>query len=187
MGLLIAGIALWCVVHLFPSVLPAGRLALSKRFGNGYRGLFALLVLTALVIIVVGWRGAVPAAIYSPPLSGSPIVPLLLVVAFILFIAARAPTNIKRFLRHPQLTSVIIWSVAHLLANGDSRSVALFGSLGIWALLEILLINRRDGAWQKPPAVPRRADAITAIVGIAVFAMILYFHEWLFGVSAIAA
>lgn len=187
MGWLAAGIAIWCVVHLFPSALPVRRRALSERLGNGYRGLFALLILIALVTIVTGWRNAVPTAVYTPPLAGSRIVPVLMLAAFILFIAARAPTNIKRFLRHPQLTSVIVWSVAHLLANGDSRSLALFGGLGLWALLEIVLINRREGAWQKPAPVPLKADAITAVVGIAAFTIILYFHTWLFGVSAVPA
>jgi uncharacterized membrane protein len=181
MSLLITGIMTWCVVHLFPSVAPAARQAVSARMGNAYRGLFALLILLSLALIVVGWRAALPAAVYVPPLYGSPIISVLMLLAFVLFIAARAPTNIRRFLRHPQLTSVIVWAVAHLLANGDSRSLALFGSLGAWAALEIVLINRRDGAWIKPGAFPLKADVIAVLIGTAAFAIILYLHESLFG------
>ncbi len=45
----------------------------------------------------------------------------------------------------------MVWATAHLLLNGDSRSVLLFGWLGIWALLEIVFISRREGEWVKKP------------------------------------
>ena len=187
MNLLITGIAVWCVVHLFPSALPAKREALIARLGNNaYRGLFALVILASLVTIVLGWRSATPAAVYAPLLQGGPIVSVLVFLAFVLFVAARARTNLKRLLRHPQLTGVIVWSAAHLLANGDTRSIALFGSLGVWAVLEIFMINRRDGAWEKPGAVAVTSDfAVVAIAAVA-FAVIYYFHAALFGVSPIA-
>ena len=187
MSLLVTGIAVWCVVHLFPSIMPATREKLVAQLGsNAYRGLFSLIILASLVIIVLGWRSATPAAVYAPPLQGSPIVALLMYLAFVLFVAARAKTNLKRALRHPQLTGVVVWSVAHLLANGDSRSVALFASLGVWAVLEIVLINRRDGVWEKPVASPARSDANVVLIAAIAFAVIFYFHEVLFGVSPIA-
>jgi len=187
MDLLITGIAVWCIVHLFPSVLPAKREALIARLGeNPYRGLFALIILASLVTIVLGWRAATPVAVFAPPLLGSPIVSVLVYVAFLLFVAARAKTNLKRFLRHPQLTGVIVWSIAHLLANGDSRSLALFGSLGVWAVLEILMINRRDGVWQKPAAMPLKSDIVVILIAAVAFAVIFYFHGALFGVSPMA-
>lgn len=187
MNLLVTGIAVWCVVHLLPSVMPAKREKLIARLGNNaYRGLFSIIILASLVVIVLGWRAATPSAIYAPPLQGSPIVALLVFLAFVLFVAARAKTNLKRILRHPQLTGVIVWSAAHLLANGDSRSVALFGGLGVWALVEIALINRRDGAWEKPAAAPARSDANVILIAAIAFAVLLYFHEVLFGVAPIA-
>ena len=187
MNLLVTGIAVWCIVHLFPSVMPAKREALIGRLGeNVYRGLFAMIILASLACIVLGWRSAIPSAVYAPPLQGSLVVTLLVFIAFVLFVAARASTNLKRFLRHPQLTGVIAWSVTHLLANGDSRSVALFCSLGVWAILEIVLISRRDGAWEKPAAMPVKSDIIVIVIAAVAFAVIFYFHELLFGVSPIA-
>ena len=187
MNLLITGIAVWCIAHLFPSVMPAKREALISRLGgNPYRGLFALVILASLVTIVFGWRSATPAAVYAPPLQGSPIISALVFLAFILFVAARAKSNLKRFLRHPQLTAVIVWSAAHLLSNGDTRSIALFGSLGVWAVLEIILINRRDGAWEKPGAVAARSDVVVVAIAAVAFAVIFYFHAALFGVSPVA-
>ena len=48
-------------------------------------------------------------------------------------------------IRHPQLTAVKLWAVAHLLVNGDSASLLLFGGLLVWAVLEVVIINKQDG------------------------------------------
>lgn len=186
MALLIAGVALWSVVHLFPSVSPAGRTALRLRFGEGpYKGIFALLIVVSIVLMVIGWRSIDRANLYSPPLYGSPIVSALMLLSFVLFAAASAPGNLKRFLRHPMLTGMIVWGVAHLLANGESRSVVLFGGLAAWALISIVTINRREGAWNdKPSAVPVSKDAMTIVASIALFALVAWGHRFAFGVPA---
>jgi uncharacterized membrane protein len=187
MDLLIAGVAVWSVVHLFPSISSKRRDALQEGMGeNTYRGVFALVIVGSIVMMVVGWKSAIPSVVYAPPLVGSPVVTALILIAFILFVSAQAPTNIKRFVHHPQLTSVVVWAAAHLLANGDSRSLTLFGTLGVWAILEIVFINRRDGAHEKPAPFPIKADAITVVIAAVAFAIVLYFHQRLFGVAPIA-
>ena len=184
MAVLIAGVLLWSVLHLFPVALPAARARVSERLGaNAYRGLFSLFILAALALMVVGWRQADPAPLYLPPLYGNPLVAVLVFVSFFLFAASHAPGNIKRWLRHPMLTGTVLWSVAHLLANGDDRSVVLFGGLGVWALVSIFLINRRDGAFTPPPAVPLSRDLKTLAGAAVVFVVVALIHRWLFGVS----
>ena len=184
MALLIFGLLLFTLVHLMPAAFGTLRGSLIARLGeNAYRGIFSLVIVIALVLIVIGWRSATPAAVYSPPLQGGPVTSVLVLLAFILFVAARSGSNIKRVVRHPQMLAVILWSAAHLLANGDSRSLALFGGLGVWAIIEILLCNRRDGAWQKPDRVPAKVDVITALIGGIAFALLGYFHQALFGVA----
>ena len=185
--MLIGGVALWSLVHLFPSLLPAQRATLLKRLGEGpYKGMFTLAIVAAILLIVSGWRSVEPANIYTPPLLGSPAVPALVLVSFILFAAASAPGNIKRLLRHPMLTGMIVWGGAHLLANGESRSVVLFGGLGAWALISIMTINRREGAWvSKPATVAISKDAMTVVASIALFALVAWGHRFVFNVSAI--
>lgn len=184
MALLIFGLLLFTLVHLTPAAFRNLRDSLMARMGaNPYRGLFSLVIVASLVLIVFGWRSATPSAVYTPPLAGGPITSALILVALILFVAAGSGSNIRRFVRHPQMVSVILWAGAHLLSNGDSRSIALFGGLGAWAVVEILLCNRRDGEWQKPDRVSPRIDAITVMIGIAAFGLIGYFHQALFGVA----
>lgn len=184
MGLLSTGVIVWSVVHWFPAALPAVRNRLAGRLGAGpYRGLFSLAILLSLVLMIIGWRNSSVQSWYVPPLLGSPLVPLLVLVAFFLFAAANAPGNTRRFLRHPMLTGMILWSVAHLLANGDNRSVILFGGLGLWAFVSIVLINRRDRVYTPPPAVPFTRDLMTFAGALVVFAVVALLHRWLFGVS----
>ena len=186
MTLLIIGVVLWTVVHLFPSVMPGVRAGLIEKLGeNLYKGLFSLDLIIAIVLMVIGWRSAGFEPVYNPPLLGSLVVPVLMYLSFILFAAANAPGNIKRLVRHPMLTGMVVWSLAHLLANGDLRSVILFGGLGAWAAISIFTISRRDGAWEKPDAAPISRDLVTVVASAVVFAVIAYFHKAVFGVSAL--
>lgn len=187
MTMLLAGVVVWSITHLFKAVAPGTRTRLVTKFGLGpYKGLITLGIVIALLLIVFGWKATAPVALYAPPLYGSPIPSAAMLLAIILFVASSTPNNLKRYIRHPQMTAVVLWGAGHLLSNGESRSVVLFGGLAIWALLEIIFINKRDGQWQQPGAVPLAKDLIMVIIGAAAFALLAYFHASLFGVPAIA-
>lgn len=186
MSMLIAGVVLWSVAHLLKALAPGFRDRLEKRMGPGlYRGVFSLVIVGSLALIVIGWRSALPQPVYSPPMAGGPIIAVLVFAGLVLFFASQFSGNIKRLIRHPQMTGTVLWGVAHLLVNGDKRSLILFGGFTVWALLEIALINRRDGRRQKPAPAPIKFDVIPLVIGSAVFAALLYFHQTLFGVSVI--
>ena len=186
MSLLIAGVVLWTAAHLLKAAAPGLRDRIEQTVGeNPYRGLFSLVIVGALVLIVFGWKSAMPRPVYTPPMAASPMISLLVLAGLVLFFASQFNGNIKRFVRHPQMTGTLSWGIAHLLSNGDIRSITLFGGFSVWALLEIVLINRRDGAWQKPGAAALKQDMIPLVIGFAVFAAVLYFHQNLFGVAVI--
>ena len=187
MKLLIFGMLLWGLTHLFPSAMQDTRSKIVARTGNNaYRGLFSLLIAASLLMIIFGWKSATPSGLYVPPLFGSILPSIILLISFILLVAAQTHTNIKRFVRHPQLTGVVLWGIAHLLTNGDSRSVALFGGMTVWALVTMVLCGRRDGPWQKPGPVALSSDIGTVVVGVIAFGVLLYAHQFLFGVSPLA-
>ena len=82
---------------------------------------------------------------------------------------------------------MLLWSVGHLLANGDSRALVLFGGLGIWAILEMWLISRRDGAWVKPPIPSLKAETLGVVTSLAIYTVLVYLHPYFTGLSPVAA
>lgn len=187
MNMLLAGLALWIILHFIPCLGRGLRASLIKRVGDkAYQGGFALGVLLSVVLMVLGWRSAEQIAVYEPILALKPIGMLLILIGFVFFGLSHAKTNLKRYVRHPQLTGMVAWAIGHLLTNGDNLSVVLFSALGAWALINMILINRRDGAWQKPEPVPLKAEIKPIVIGLIVFVVFFAAHPYLFGVSPIS-
>ncbi len=186
MTLLIFGVLLWSVLHFVPILAQPVRAQLKSRLGEGgYRAVFSIGIVTAIVIMVLGWRSGEQLAVYDPPIGGQAVGGALIFVAFLLFGLAKAKTNVKRIIRHPQLMAIVLWAAGHLLANGDNLSLALFGGLGLWALIEMALINRRDGSWQKPEPVALSSEVRPLVIGTVIFAVFFFAHPYLFGVSPV--
>lgn len=184
MKLLILGLVIFIGVHLLPSFVSV-RLAIINRLGPGaYKGLFSLLSLLGLVLIVIGKYRADFQPLWQPPAWGREAALVLLLPALVLLAAANMPSNIKRFTRHPMLWGVTLWSAGHLLANGDRAALLLFGSLGLYALLDMLSANRR-GAQKQAKTYPLAKDGTTLAAGLVAYAVLLWLHPYLFGVAVL--
>ena len=181
---LVLGVVIWSGVHFIPMAARPLRSACIARIGEGpYKGLFALSLIGAIALMVTGWGQVAQAPVYAAPAWGRAALTPLMLLAFSLFAASAVPTNLKRMLRHPQLTGFALWAGSHLLANGDGRSLVLFGGLGVWAVVSMLLLNRRDGAWEKPEPLPWSAELKPVVGGVVGFGVVFVAHAWLFGVS----
>ena len=181
---LILGVVLWSVVHLYPSIAASHRNKFSASMGNAYQGIFALLIVGSIVLIVFGWKNTIPTQIYNPPSWGRHLTMLLILIAIILFGAANVKTRIREWIHHPMLTGMLVWSIGHLLANGDSRSVVLFGGLGLWAIVSQLTINKRDGAWVKPTdSKGLKTEVILIFVSLVLYGGLLFLHPYFSGMS----
>ncbi len=186
MTILAAGVLVWSGVHLSLALLPRLRPAAISRLGEpAFKGLFSLLIALSLVLIVLGWRSAPPIPVYDTPAWGRHLAVTLMPFAFILFAASGFNTNLRRWLRHPQLIGVIVWGIAHLASNGDRRSMVLFGGMTLWALAEIVLINRRDGAPARAAPVSPGLDGISVLAGFAAYFIVAKLHPWFTGVPAL--
>jgi uncharacterized membrane protein len=180
---LILGVLLFAGIHILPAA-PATRGRVIGRMGvQRYKGLFSLAAVGGIVLMVIGWRSSVPSPLYAPPGWGAAVANPLMFAALLLFVASGVPTNLKRLIRHPQLTGVATWAAAHLLANGDSRSLVLFGGIGLWAVVEMGLVNRRDGDWQRPEPQPLAAELKPLVGAAVVFAILFFAHPYIAGVS----
>jgi uncharacterized membrane protein len=183
MTLIVLGLALWWGAHLFKRLAPARRAAM----GDAGKGLVTVLVLASVVLMVWGYRGsdwlgiegAEHVDLWYPPAFLTHVNNLLMLLAVYLYAASGMKTRITRVIRHPQLTAVKTWAVAHLLVNGDLASVVLFGGLLAWAVVSVILINRAvpRGPLPEPASVGKEIGAVAGAV--VVFGAIAWVHNWL--------
>lgn len=185
MLLLILGLFLFIAVHLVPAV-PALRESLVERLGEWpYKGAVAGVALLGLLLAAVGYARAVAEPLWEP----LPLAPVLTValmpVACVLVAAAYMPSNIRRYTAHPMLWGVLVWALAHLLVRGDTAALALFGGIGGYAILA-MVIGSLKGQRKSPEVRPPWRDFAAVGAGLLLFAVLLGLHPVLFGVTVMA-
>ena len=180
MTLLTLGVLLWMAAHFLKRLAPGVRAGMDSKFGaGGARGMIAGALAVSLVLMIVGFRGAGHTAVYTPMAGMGHLNNLLMIVAVILLGAGSSKGKMRSLIRHPMLTGVLVWAVAHLLVNGDQAALILFGGMAVWAILEIILINRAEGPWQRPEPGPVSGDIRLLIISAVVFTVIVLVHNWL--------
>jgi uncharacterized membrane protein len=185
MWLLILGFVLFLGAHLSPGVLGL-RDRLVGRLGEGrFLGVYIATSVTGMLCIIVGKVIAPVVNVWYPPAWGREAAFLLVAVGFILFAALLLPTNIRRLTRHPMLWGMAAWSAGHLLANGDLASMITFGGFGGYALISIWSLTRR-GAEKSTTKYPPWQDVMTVTAALGAYAVVLWAHGFLFGVSVVS-
>src|SRR3954470_926331 len=195
MGLtiMILGLAIFLGVHLF-TIMRGQRAALVKRIGyNAYMGLYSLIALIGLALIVYGfarYRQGEWIDIWFPPAWTKHLAALLVLFAFIMFVASYSRGRIYMTLKHPMLAGVKLWALAHLMANGDLGSIILFGSILAWAVLARISAKRRDEVRDHAGSVAApagaRNDILAVAIGTAIYLAFLFrLHLWLIGVPVL--
>jgi len=185
LAILILGLVVFLGSHIFVTFRET-RAALIARFGHGYRALFALAAIVGLALIVYGYgqyRAHEWIQIWSPPAFMRHITVTLMLFAAIFIVAAFIPSHIKAWIKHPMLTSVKTWALAHLLSNGDLGSILLFAAFLLWGGYARMAAKRRgDRGFADPPAGWTN-DVIVVVLGVAVFFLLgYYFHPYVIGV-----
>ena len=175
MTVLILGVALWWGAHGFKRLAPERRAAMGEKG----KGLVAVLVLASVVLMVVGYRAAAFVPVWAAPGFLVHVNNLLMLLAFYLYAASGMKTAITRVIRHPQLTAVKTWAVAHLLVNGDLASIILFGGLLAWAVVAVIVINRSEPAWVRPAPAPAKKEVMAVVGTIIVVLIVMLIHNWL--------
>ncbi len=191
MAILLLGLALFILVHVFTSRREARAVMVGKLGDGAYRGLYSLLSALGIVLIVYGFGtyragGMIP--VWDPPRFFTHIAMTLLLLAMISLVAAFAPTGlIKSKLKHPMLVGVKAWALAHLLVNGDLGSILLFSSLLFYAVFARISLKRRPEAVVPAPTPFGRGDIIALVGGAALTAAFIFgLHQFLIGVPVIS-
>lgn len=175
MVILILGLTLWTGAHLFKRLAPAQRAAM----GDKGKAVIGLLILASVVLMVLGYRGADTVQLWYPPAFLTHLNNLLMLLAFYLYAASGMKTRITRVIRHPQLTAVKTWAVAHLLVNGDLASVILFGGILAWAVVSVIVINRAQRDWTRPSPAPMGKEIGVVVGAVVVMVAVGWVHTWL--------
>jgi uncharacterized membrane protein len=192
MLILILGLILFLASHSVRIFAEPWRQRQIARMGEGpWKGAYSLVSLVALVLIVWGYGLARqdPIVLWDPPLWTRHVALTLNLIAFVLLGVFLLPAGrMKARLGHPLLLSVKVWAFAHLIGNGTLADLFLFGSLLVWAIVDFGANRRRDRAQGTVRiAGPARNDVLAVLVGVAIWAaLVFWLHEWLIGVDPLA-
>tara|TARA_B100000497_G_scaffold118594_1_gene145037 strand:+ start:854 stop:1402 length:549 start_codon:yes stop_codon:yes gene_type:complete len=176
MGWLGSGVLLWSLAHLLKRVAPGWR----ARLGSAGRPLVAVSIVLSVILMILGYQQAEGPIWWGRQSALVGINNLLVLIGFYMITGSIIGARISRFIRHPQLTAIKLWAIAHLLVNGDLASLILFGGLLIWAVLTVMLINRQEKSpvqEQGPVAWLREAGALST--AIVIYGLVGYAHGWL--------
>ncbi len=183
MTLLVIGLVLFIGIHLMPSVFPLRKTLFEQLGEKQYKIFYSLISLLGLGLIIYGKAEANFVHVWAPPLWTRYLAWVCMVPALFLVIAAETGGNIKRFTPHPMMWGVLIWSAAHLTANGDLASIMLFGAFAFLSVTHIITANMR-GAARETEIKPIAADVRTVIATVVVYAAIGVAHPYLFKMPA---
>jgi len=163
MTLLIAAALFFLAIHLLVSGT-AIRGGLVRIMGeNAYMGLFSLASVAGLGLFIWGYaqsRG-MGDIYWQAPSWGRHLQYLLTLLAFFFIVVGLTtpnPTSVKqegalnrpdvvvgmlRITRHPFLWGVALWAAGHLMMNGDTPSIILFGTMLVLAVFGTLSIDAK--------------------------------------------
>jgi uncharacterized membrane protein len=176
MLMLTLGVALWSVAHLFKRLAPAAR----DGMGDLGKLVVTLALIGSLVMMISGYQDASGPVWWGRQPLWVSISNILMLFAFYMMVASSMKVRITSMVRHPQLTAIKVWSVSHLLVNGDLPSLILFGGLLGWAVVSVIIINRQDGkdamtggntGWSR--------EALAVLVSVGLYGAVAHAHAYL--------
>ncbi|KFG95310.1 NnrU [Burkholderia paludis] len=188
MFVLILGLAIFLGVHSIRIVADGWRSATIGRIGEkGWKGAYSVASIAGFVLIVWGYGVAREGAtlLWVSPVGVRHLTGMLTAIAFVLIAASYVPGNrIRMLVGHPMVAGVMVWAIAHLLANATLHAVVLFGAFFVWSLVDFVVWrarDRREGV--RYPAGRLSGDAVAIVAGLVAWAVFARFlHGWLIGV-----
>ena len=211
-GGFLAAFAVFFVSHSIPVRPPVKSRIVAKIGALGFTLLYSALSIAVLtwIIIAAGRAPFVELWAWAPWQNHVPLTGMLLATVIVTMVFGQPnplsfggwshakfdPENpgLIGWIRHPLLVALLIWSVAHMVPNGNLAHVIVFGLFAGFSLLGMKIIDRRSkrilgtDTWQHLSKTKRRLSitcrGIARIVlGILIYLALLYSHEWVIGVT----
>lgn len=184
MTLLIIGLVIFIVAHMVPSMGGLRSHLISRIGEEKYKGIYGLVSMTGFGLIIWGYIVAPFQDVWVPFSSLGKLVAVLMLLSVISLVASAIASNIKRIVRHPQIASVALFSLGHLLVNGDLASIILFGSFLVFTIVALIsALVRKSGS--NIGRQPFASDIKVVVIAVIVYAALVFLHPYLFDVPAI--
>ena len=188
MTLLSLGLVVFFTAHLYAAFRTRveGR-DIKTRLGKGpYMGLYSLVAAIGLALIIYGYgRAPDGELLYVGPAWARPLGLVAMALALTLLVAAYLPRgHIRAGARHPMVVGTTLWAASHLAVGADLKALLLFGSFGLFGVVDFLAASARARPEAAAEAPRLRNDLIAIAGGLAVYALFLgWAHQALFGVT----
>lgn len=138
MILYITGIFLFLVSYSANILFSSTKAGITKQFGIiAWRVLVTSLAIIGILLIINHYTVAQTSSIllWQPSLIGVYSSLILNLFALWFILAAYIPKNILKIkCKYPMILGIKCWTLAHLIAKGDSLSIFIFGSTLIWVI-----------------------------------------------------
>lgn len=220
MTLLIASCIAFLALHMGISSTPL-RGRLNDALGqNGYLALYSLLAITALGAMIHFYGGLDHTDyVWHPNAVSYKITKVFLLVATVLLVVGimtKNPTTVMmedalnddikgilKITRHPTQWAILLYSIGHLIANGDSASIVFFGTLAIMSGVGMVALDYRKKATQdekwlafyattstlpfaailsgKTKLQLKELNWIAAAMGVALYGSVYWLHDMVSG------
>jgi uncharacterized membrane protein len=191
MSLLIIGLIIFLGSHSCRIFAEPWRNHMIDRLGEvKWKGLYTIISLVGFIIMVIGYGQARQdtLVLWQPNPFLISIALALNLIAFI-FLASSSPSNnaIRLKLKHPMILGVKVWALAHLLSNGTSVNLILFGAFLIWAVLDFRSARKRPALMPQQAEISTKATVIAIASGVILWTVFVFgLHQYLIGVSPLA-
>jgi uncharacterized membrane protein len=189
MGKLILGLVVFFGGHSISLLVLDWRNRMAGRLGvRAWQGAYSILALIGFYLLVTGYGAARPAAdlLYVPPPWLHYVAAVLMLPTFTLALSSVLSGHIRARAGHPLLLATMLWAVAHLLTNGSTADVLLFGTFLAWAVAVRMSLARRPARRMITLPASMVNDVIAVAGGLALYAaFILGLHARWFGVPVL--
>ena len=187
MALLICGLILFLGIHSLSIFANDWRNARVKKLGVvTWKVAYSLISIVGLALIAIGYLEARPhpITVWSPPPWAWLLTVYFSLVSLILVAAAYIPNNaFKATLKDPMLIGVIVWAICHLTTIGSLAGILLFGSVLIWAILDLISCRKRRSGAAIPELHKKVSGAMTLMAVVIGFIVWTPFAHIAYGIA----
>lgn len=181
--MLAAATVVFVVSHVALSAAPVRGPTVARLGERPFQILYSVVSLVLFGWMIAAFAAAPRLDLWVPPMALRLLAAAIMLAAFVLVVAGMTapnptavgqerairaqPGGIIAVTRHPMMWGIVLWGIAHLLANGDARGIIVFAGMIVLAAAGMAHLEAR-----KKAAMGSAWDAFAARTSLMPFAAI---------------